>query len=332
MDTFQFTNRPPADLKDQIDGEGVVFRIEPMEKYLAQDQFISAGKLHSMLTKTPKQFLYDWQTEAMLRKEGTEQDETAATILGSAMHTLILEEQNFNNEFIIFDPANRPEQDKGMTSKINRDWKAKFKAQAQINERTLLKIEDFDIVFNQATAVKDHPIASNILHQKGITELSIYTMVIWGDKSFYVRIRPDRVLYEKPNFIDLKRSRDASPQEFARDAGKFGYDMKMALYKDILSYHWLKLMAFLNVDVTPANEALKHSIIIAVDNTAPYDVGIYPIPEVTHELGQYRYRAALDRFGRALEFQKWPGYEIYSEDRGLIPLILPPWYSKEIVI
>lgn len=327
-----FTNTPPPDLKDQIDGEGVVFRIEPMEKYLAQDQFISAGKLHSMLTTTPMQWLFNWQVESLSRKNGVEEQETPATYLGSAMHTLALEPQNFEKEFIIYSTADRPQQDKTMASTINKAWKAKFKAQAQINGQTLLKQEEFDIVSAQAKELQEHPIASNILQQKGVTELSIYTTVEWGDKIFYVRIRPDRILYEKPNFIDLKRSRDASPQAFPNDAGKYGYDIKMSLYKDIISMHWLRLLEFLKIEVTPANEALKHSIIIAVDNTPPHDIGIYPIPEVTHTLGQYRYRAALDRFGKAMENDEWPGYEIYSEDQGLIPLILPPWYGKEIVI
>lgn len=327
-----FTNTPPPELKDQIDGEGVVFRIEPMEEYLAQDQFISAGKLHSMLTKTPKRWLYDWQIESIFRKEGIEEEETAATILGSALHTLTMEKQYFENEFIVYNPEDRPEQSKGMTSTINKDWKAKFIAQAKIKGQRVLKQEDFEIVLNQSNAVNNHPIASNILQQNGVTELSIYTTVEWGGKAFYVRIRPDRILYEKPNFIDLKRSRDASPNKFPKDAGEFGYDIKMALYKDILSMHWLRLLEFLQVEITPANEALKHSIIIAVDNTPPHDIAIYPIPDVTHELGQYRYRAALDRFGKALESDEWPGFEIYSEDHGLIPLILPPWYSKEIVI
>lgn len=322
---LSFNNIPDSELKDRIDTEGAIFVQEEMSAYLGNYQFISAGKLTTILSSTPQDFIYELNNP----KEDTE-----ATINGSAFHTYLLENENFNKEFVALQRSKLPFPDKDFRTVANKDYKSQFIANAQmaglkvVDEAFLATLEEM------REALFSNKAAKNIFQdQVGIIELSIYTKIEWGNKTFYVKIRPDFISMLKPFYLDIKKTRCASPKKnkFPADAYTFGYDIKVALYFDILTQVWDKLMAFCKVEhPTP----LKRSLIIAVEEEPPYKYVIYNVPEVTMELGRYRYRAALHRFAKCIETGDWPGYDVYAEENthGIQDLILPNYAGAEIII
>lgn len=322
-----FDNQPTNNaLLDEINSNKVAFRIEPMEKYLAENQFISAGKVHDILTRTPRQFLYDWM------QESAEQKETEATLLGSALHTLILEPGEFQLRYIVYDTGNRPNPAMTMAAKVNQEWKADLEAEALITGKKIITQEQFEIISAQARQIKENEITADIFDQKAAIEVSIYTYMIVGNNKFYVKLRPDFVSLQRPFYLDIKRTKNASPEYsgFPRDAYKYGYDIKMAFYFDVIQTVFVDLLKFFAVP--DLSQQFKHSLILAVENDPPHNICLYRIPEEVMEIGRYRYRAGMDRFAQCLESQVWPGYGIYSEDHGIVDLVLPPWAGKEIVI
>lgn len=325
-----FTNEPEPELKRLIDQQGVVFRIEPMKTYLAHKQFIGASKLHDIITLTPLQYLYKWLNPP---------PETDATIFGSAFHTYILESKEYARLYDIFDPANRPLKDKNFQSKENRVWRDEWMTACEMRGTIMLPKEDDDTIKEMEKSLQSNPTTRNILNQTGVRELSIYTKVIWNNWTFYVKIRPDFVSLIKPVYFDLKTTRDASPakNKFPSDSFRFGYDIKVALYFDILFKHWEKLIewciaTYITIP-TQSTQKLKRALIIAIEDSAPFDIAVYNVPEETMEMGRYRYHAAMDRFQTCLKSQKWPGYEIYGPDeQGIFDLYLPKYAQEEIVI
>lgn len=324
-----FTNQPDPELEDLIDEQGVVFRVEPMKTYLAQKQFIGASKLHDIITLTPLQFIY---------RVLNPPEETEATLFGSALHTYILEPEKFNEAYDVYDPSLRPEKDKTFQSKQNKEWKENFHIACEMRGTIPISLEDLQRLDEMHKALSRNTTTNNILHQEGVKELSIYTKITYNDFTFYVKIRPDFVSLIRPFYLDLKKTRDASPEpnKFPADCFRFGYDIKCSLYYDILAEHWVSLNRFAAGNPTPYLERvqdLKRALIIAIEDEAPFDIAVYNIPEVMLESGRYRYRAGLDRFKTCLQSQKWPGYEIYgANDQGIFDLVLPPWTNREIVI
>lgn len=330
---MKFTNIPAEELKSRIDSEGAVFIVEKMKHYLDRTQFLSAGLLHKMITSTPKQFLYEWELEAIARDTKEIIEDSPAQREGSAFHSILLEPDRFAYEFAVLDESQKPVPDKDYRTKANAEWKAAFEAKCQITEKIMLTWEQFRVVKDIQSVAMADPDISNILSQEGLTEISIYTKLVWNGFTFYIKIRPDRISTRMPFFLDVKTTKSASPEinRFPSDAASYGYDIKMALYYDLISDHIRKM--FKEFTVENPNPELKRCLILAFEKTPPYDSMIYNITSDTIEIGRYRYRAALDRIAKCITDNKWPGYSFLAEEghRGIVDLILPAWVGKEII-
>lgn len=339
MEEQTFTNVPPEALKEQIDRNGIVFLFEPMKDYLAQKQFISSSMLHDMITLTPYQFIYKWTLP---------DEETEALIFGSAFHTYILEPEKFLDQYMVLLRRNLPEPDKNFVNTANKNYRNTLRMECEVDGKILLQEEDFSKLVMMKDRLATTGSTKNILSQQGLTEISIYTTVTWNERKYYIKLRPDRVSLIKPFYLDLKKTKDASPamNKFPKDAFTYGYDIKVAFYFDVLKEHWEKLMRFTNteplvwkydtvneVDV-PEWVPLKRALIIAVEDEPPFDFSVFNIPDDTMEIGRYRYKQSLARFAECLDSGNWPGYEMMAEEGsgGIINLVLPKYAGEEIVI
>jgi hypothetical protein len=105
--------------------------------------------------------------------------------------------------------------------------------------------------------------------------------------------------------VDLKTTRDASPDGFGRECWRLGYHAQAAFYSDAFA---------------AATGSRLPYVLVAVEAEAPYAVTVYRVPEVVIEAGREHYRALLDRLWICRSENRWPAYA-----DGELELTLPSW-------
>lgn len=153
-----------------------------------------------------------------------------------------------------------------------------------------------------ARAVRRHELAAAIL-KDGQPEQSVY----WRDKGTGVTCRA-RVDWLRMNVIvDVKTTRDASPEAFARSCVDYGYRESAAHYVAGVQAVTKRRLPFL---------------LVAVETEAPHFVAVYRFTDEDLAYGAERMRTALERFAECESSGVWPGYSPDIE-----VLTMPRWAS-----
>jgi len=256
--------------------------------YLALDRLSASGA--KLLARSPAH--YRWS-------RAHPYPETGALRVGKATHSLALEGRDaFAAAFAV-----EPKAD-GRT-KEGKAIKAAFAEEAE--GKTILTASEAELVTSMAEAIQGRSLVPRLIAQ-GDPELSM----IWNDPDTGApcKGRIDLARIGAGVIIDLKTAVDASPAAFARAVVGYSYHVQAAAY--------LSGAAALGADVTDF-------IIIAVEKSAPFAVGIYRMPQAAIELGGRRWAEACRLFASCLESDRWPGYpETITE------LTLPNWAISEL--
>lgn len=206
--------------------------------------------------------------------------ETAAMAKGTAIHTRVLEPQEFSSRYAVGPAGDRR----------SADWK-RF-ANANVGRRLLTKDEgtQLDAI---AASIATHA-AANALLQTGYKEVTL----IWQDEEtgLWLKARPDILCLDIDTGIcvDLKSTEDATPQGFVRSCIKYGYDLSAAQYLD-------GLRSVLDRDFD--------YLFLAAEKSAPYARALYGAPEDMLDRGRRRYKQALAQLKHCLTTGDWPGYQ-----------------------
>lgn len=222
---------------------------------------------------------------------------TPAMMLGTAVHTAVLQPDVFAREFM-------------QIPDINRRTKAGREKWAQlvnyVGEEYLLRPDDYDLCLRIRDAVHAHPIASRLI--VGDTEQS----VVWRDQHTGVlcKGRFDVLNTRVGALVDLKTTRDASARSFTRDIYNFGYYLQAAHYLAGAYAHGVEL---------------RYSTIIAVEREAPFCVAVYHIRDEAVAAGEGELHELLKRWAECETSGHWPGYPEQATE-----ISLPPWAWYEI--
>lgn len=206
--------------------------------------------------------------------------ETAALAMGTAIHTRVLEPQEFATRYAVGPAGDRR----------TADWK-QF-AKNNVGRRLLTRAErtQLDAI---ASSIATHD-AANALLQSGYKEVTL----IWQDEDtgLWLKARPDILCLDIDTGIcvDLKSTDDATPQAFVRSCIKYSYDLSAAMYQD-------GLRAVLERDFD--------YLFLAAEKSAPYARALYGAPEDMLERGRRRYKQALVQLKHCLTTGDWPGYQ-----------------------
>ncbi len=211
-----------------------------------------------------------------------ETEETYSQRLGTLTHCLILEPEKFSERFCCGG------------KKLN--WVTKEgreqKAWAQDTEVEGLKVVwDHELQASEMMdkSVRSNGFAKNLLGCDGLVECTILSQVL----DTQCKCRPDKLVDEGP-IIDLKTTRCAHKDFFAKDALKFGYHIQAGLYLDI-------------IHAERGSNETEH-FIIAIENEPPYGVCIHQLGKMEIELGRHEYQKYLTLLQECLEYDSWPGY------------------------
>lgn len=263
--------------------------IETNDEYHRDGNSISKSHLDVIASGSPKHY---WQK--YLNPSRVRQEPTTAMIMGTAVHTAVLEPDLFASEVIEAPAFDR-------RSKVG---KAEYEAfQAANKGRIVLAPEDFTTCLAIRDAVHTHPVAAGLL-QGGQAEQSFYADD--PETGLKIKCRTDYLLDNGAIVIDLKTTEDASPDGFGKSSANFRYPVQTAWYNRVLDAAY--------------GEHPETWVFLAVEKKPPYAIGIYFMEP---DLLERAAIAAQRDFMRIVEHRRsgeWPDYGIEP-----LPLILPGW-------
>lgn len=205
---------------------------------------------------------------------------TAAMRMGTLVHTAILEPHDLCN--LVVAPKIERRSNAG---------KAEWAAWQLENEgKQIVEADELDTLRAITAAVHAHPGAGKALAMLASVEDSIF----WQDEDTGIdcRCRPDGVL-SNGLIIDVKTTKDARPDEFAKSIANYRYHVQAAFYADgYLTHHG-----------TPP----KGFMFIAVEPFEPYLVACYVASPEMIIRGRADYKRDLATYARCLKTDTWPG-------------------------
>jgi exodeoxyribonuclease VIII len=218
---------------------------------------------------------------------------TPAMRMGTLVHTAILEPDSMSDLIVA------PKIDR-RTSAGKAEWEA-FQIKSEGKE--LVTVDELEQLESIRRAVWAHPAAGKALAMIREVETSIF----WTDGGSGVdcRCRPDAVL-SNGLIVDVKTTKDARPDEFAKAIANYRYHVQAAFYGD--GYE----AAF--------GERPKGFAFIAVETEPPHLVALYVASEAMILRGRADYQTDLSTYARCVETGEWPGLP----DQPVI-LDLPKW-------
>lgn len=224
--------------------------------------------------------------------------QTAAMLLGSVLHKLVLEPETFDAGYAVCPAVDR-------RTKAGKEVYQTFIS--SLHEGVEAITDDvYKTVQAMAAAVKSHPIAAKLL-QCGQAESSYF----WEENGVECKCRPDYLRADIKCVIDLKTTQNASPESFVKSAYDYRYHVQAAWY--------LRGLRACGIDV-------ENFIFIAVEKEPPYTVCVYTADELMIKLGNSEAEENLGVLCECMRSDNWFGYE---ETPIIHSLSLPEWVARK---
>lgn len=199
---------------------------------------------------------------------------------GNAFHTYVLEPEEFNKRYMVFDKAD------GRT-KLGKE----INQQAALTkgDRELIEAKAFQEIANMSRAINLSSTA------KGLIDGAVYEKsLFWidADTGILCKVRPD--IWHSNMIVDLKTTANASPRAFSRSIHDYGYHMQCAMIHEAL---WsLRQQNFMNF------------LFVAVEKEAPYATAVYRLDEAAIVRGIEDFKKTLHELKACIDSDTWPSY------------------------
>lgn len=186
----------------------------------------------------------------------------------------------------------------------------------EVGDKEIITADELEKLEGMWASIQKHPKARQLLKPgTGVAELSCY----WIDQETGVlcRCRPD-FWSDTGWIVDLKTTRDASPDGFRKSLFGWGYFKQDPFYQDGAS-EALKQGAG-SVD----RPSPKGFAFVAIEPVAPYPVTVFIMGNVSRDIGRREYREDLATYAECLSSDHWPAY---SDNIEVIEL--PEWRLRQ---
>lgn len=256
-----------------------------------------------------KSLMHYWHK--YLNPEREAEKTTPAKMLGTAIHSVVLEPDLFTSGYV---------PNPGIERRSNAG-KAEYAAFVKENEgKLILEDEDYQRCLQIRDAVHRHPVARGLL-SGGKAEQTFFALD--PDTGELVKCRYDYLLDGGSMAVDVKSTEDASPIGFGKSAANYRYDLQPPWYFDILDILY--------------GEVPKAWAFLAFEKDPPYAIGIYYARQEQMIVARDTARRDFMRIVTAkrmwAEAQKadpaallndfWPDY-----GAEILPLQLPSWTKR----
>ena len=256
------------------------------EEYHSLD-YVSKSHL-DLINKSP--FHY-W--DRYINPERVIPEPTKAMFLGSAFHTIVLEPDLFEKEYIV-ESANAPKRPTAIQRNAKKPSTQTLDAIAyweefdkKANGKNLISIEDYDRLTIMRKRIFAHPAANTILNMTGICEQSYQ----WKDSETgeICKSRPDFHTDDGSLIVDLKTTSDASELGFQKSVHNFRYHVQAGWYLRSL-------------------KEAEQFVFIAVESKPPYLVAVYNASPDMINAGNRVANKDLATLAQCRKTNKWIGY------------------------
>lgn len=234
---------------------------------------------------------YIWRKSAPVDEE-----KLKALDMGTALHCLLLEPEEFKDRFIIAPEFNR-------RTSAGKDEEKEFLAYCAELGKTIISFEDDRKLQLMRESVFAHPDARWLLEQDGICEGSLY----WTDSETdeLCRCRPDKMIPKHHILCDVKKVDDMG--RFERHVEEFRYHVQDAMYSDGFFQIYGEIPDFIFLAVSSSIECGR------------YPVRVRPLELEWKESGRELYRRDLLKYHECRVNNDW---------HDLIPLNRPAWARR----
>ena len=267
------------------------------EEYHSRPEF-SSSQLKDMLRSSAH-----FYSNNILKE--VERETKTAMSFGTLAHTLFLEPEQFEHEFIIAPKFDRR----------TKAGKEEALAWEQANQGKILvdaeQVEGAKRIVSNLQKLSSY---ADMQNNYGMPEASIFfTDPIYG---LELRIRPDWHISPCKAFpngliLDLKTTTDARAHAFQKKCGDFGYDLSAAMYRE-------GFQQFYETDDKPA------FILLVAENSIPFNVKQYKASDLFLATGEQRYKKSKQLLAESLLVDEWHGYATDLED-----IYLPQYLTKQ---
>ena len=234
-----------------------------------------------VIDRSPAHFMY-----------GSRREQSRAMVIGSAIHSAILEPEKFAEDYLLL---------KNVKARTASEYKQAIKVH---NPDLVLVAAEADNVVGMMESVYSQPQAASSLRSDGWRELSAF--VEDPETGVLMRCRYD-LLTVSGRCVDLKKTRDSRPDEFAKSVFNYRYHVQDAMYS-----HIFELIT---------GEPLQSFEFLAVEDQPPHCAMMYDLDEEAKYIGFNEYRRNLETYAECENSNEWPGYDQAENE----PLSLPGW-------
>lgn len=231
--------------------------------------------------------------------EREEEEPTPSMVLGTAIHSAVLEPTLFEARYVNWDGPAR-------NTKAGKELWELFLERCRENQ-TILTADQYKKSLSASKAVWTNLDARILLETAGRIEVS----GIWKDElGILCKCRIDKLSEELHTIVDVKTTLDASPREFSKQIFKYGYHRQGAMYFDAcaalgVECHWF--------------------VIVAVETNPPFASVVYRLTDGAIEAGREELKRLKQTYKQCQQSGEWPGYP-----DGVVELDLPTWAYKQI--
>jgi exodeoxyribonuclease VIII len=266
---------------------GIYFDISN-EDYHAGDG-VSKSQL-DFLAKSPA--LLQWVKDAP-----EDEEKKSALDMGTALHCLLLEPDEFDKRFIIAPEFNR------RTSQGKADEEAFLKSVADRGATVMTAEEGRKLRLMRESAMA-HPVGRFLLEATGHCEVSMY----WNDEATgeLCRIRPDKWLPDHRIIVDVKKVGDMD--RFARHVDEFRYHLQEAMYREGALRTTGEQHSFVFLAVSESIDCGR------------YPVRVFELDPPDAAAGSALFRRDLNTYHRCRQSDEWNGIETLKR---------PDWARKQ---
>lgn len=237
----------------------------------------------------PQKYWYEYLSGQFERPADKE-----SYIIGSMLHTMLLEPQLFDDVYHVMPKVNRA------TKQGKIDYQEALEAS---QGRTLINQEQLIQVLAMADSLKEQDVVRDILAKGAIFERSFF----WTDPDTGVQCKSRPDIWNSPLCADLKTTEDAGYRSFQSSAYKYGYFLQVAMIYEALKAHGFEC---------------EKQLFICVEKKPPYSVGLYLLDDEALQFGREQFRSLIRNFAECLEKEVWPDY-------GIQMLMIPKYATME---
>lgn len=247
-------------------------------------------------------------------------EETDAMRLGTGIHALLLEPEQFESRFVVMpqfelDTENmrakkrkdESDEDRRTDSKATSYYKAKVREFARENSgRTILRREQYDSALHCIEAIR-----SRDYMRKKINACEKEVTITGEIAGVPFKGRIDLLRRKRPLIIDLKTTADCSKHAFGRVFARLHYAEKLSIYRELVRQEIGKVP-----DVA----------IITQEPSGDFDNAYVPVPEIVLDNAYSKVLMLVAAYIRARDSDCWPGVD---GGRDRYELVIPQWSMED---